>query len=109
MVWSISLKCIHTLTSLTRIHTILLSMPSHLTIRNLPEDVARELEAEKRRRGESMNRTVIEILRSALALGPDRRFDNGLARLAGTWSAQELEEFEAATACFEQIDADLWS
>ncbi len=84
-------------------------MSSHLTIRDVPEDLAEELTVEKRRRGTSMNRTVIDLLRRALGLGPDRRRDNGLARFAGTWSEQDLREFEAATACFEQIDPELWS
>ncbi len=84
-------------------------MPSHLTVRNVPDDLAHALQQEKRRRGASMNRTVIQLLRRALGLGPSRERDNGLGRLAGTWSREELEEFESATACFGQIDPELWS
>ena len=84
-------------------------MTSHLTIRNVPEDLSEELLAEKRRRGTSMNRTVIDLLQRALGLGPERRLDNRLGRLAGTWSEDDLREFEAATACFERIDPELWS
>ncbi len=34
---------------------------------------------------------------------------NGLARLAGTWTAEEHEHFEAAVATSaEQIDEEIW-
>lgn len=33
---------------------------------------------------------------------------NGLARLAGTWTEEEHERFEAAIAVTEQIDEELW-
>ncbi len=80
----------------------------HVTIRNLPPQVAEGLEKEKRRRGQSLNQTVIELLRQVLGLGAGRKRSNGLARLGGTWAADELEEFEAATAVTEQIDQELW-
>ena len=38
--------------------------------------------------------------------GPRR---NGLAELAGTWSAEELCEFEAAVAPLEAVDDDMWA
>src|SRR5687767_3165098 len=79
----------------------------HLTVRNVPEDVARALAAERRRSGESLNQTIIELLRRALDANPFAP-DNGLGALAGTWSAEEHAEFEEATRCFEAIDEDLW-
>lgn len=36
------------------------------------------------------------------------RQSNGLARFAGTWSAEEFEEFQAAVAATEQVDEELW-
>ncbi len=80
----------------------------HLTIRNVPEEVAAALEEEKRRRGLSLTRTVIELLRQALGLGPEGPPGNGLADLAGTWSEDELAEFEEATACTEEVDGEHW-
>ena len=84
-------------------------MPSHLTIRNVPSDLAKQLEREKNRHGSSMNQTVIDLLRRALGLAPGSDPDNGLGRHAGTWSDAALREFEAATASFEQVDPELWS
>ena len=80
----------------------------HVTVRNLPDPIAKALEKEKRRRGQSLNQTVIELLRQVLGLRPDRKPSNGLARLGGSWSAEELKRFEAATALTEQIDEELW-
>jgi hypothetical protein len=77
-----------------------------LTIRNLPPSIAEELEREKRRRGKSLNQTVIELLSQGLgAQGPR---SNGLGRLAGGWSEAEFQEFEEATAPFEAVDEELW-
>lgn len=80
----------------------------HLTIRELPADLARALEKEKRRRGASLNQTVKDLLRQSLDLGSERRYSNGLRKFAGGWTESELESFEAATAVFEKIDDDLW-
>ena len=80
---------------------------THLTVRNLPNELAEALNEERRRRGSSLNQTVIDLLRQALGMGPARR-SNGLARLSGTWSQEEFEEFERAIAFTEQIDEELW-
>lgn len=79
----------------------------HLTIRDIPPDLARALTKEVRQRGQSLNQTVKELLARALGL-EGGGYDNGLGRLAGTWSSQELDEFERATSQFEQVDAEQW-
>jgi hypothetical protein len=78
-----------------------------LSVRNVTPDLAAALERERRLRGTSLNSTVLDLLRQALGLGP-RSHENGLARLAGTWSEEEHEEFEQAVACFDQIDPEAW-
>lgn len=80
----------------------------HLTIRQIPPELGRALEREVRRRGQSLNQTVKELLERALGLAPDARYDNGLGRLAGTWSDAEAAEFERATELFERIDEEAW-
>ena len=82
--------------------------PSHLTVRNLPRALGRALSAERRRRGTSLNQTVIDLLSSALGITTSRPKTNGLEKLAGTWSEAEYEEFVAATAEFNLIDGELW-
>jgi plasmid stability protein len=78
-----------------------------LTIRNLPPELVEMLEREKHRRGQSLNQTVIDLLRDALSSSSAR--SNGLGRMAGDWSQQEFGEFAGATAQFEQADDELWS
>lgn len=78
----------------------------HLTVRNIPQEIAAALTLEKARLQLSLNQTVIELLRQSL--GVDRRRSNGLARLAGTWTAEEHERFEEAVAPMEQVDEELW-
>ena len=80
-----------------------------ITIRNVDPRLARALEREKQRRGTSLNRTVLNLLETALGISEGERPTNGLRRLAGSWSDQELSDFAAATAVFEQIDEDLWA
>lgn len=77
-----------------------------LTIRNLPPSVADALEREKRRRGVSLNQTVIELLGQGLGVGTVR--SNGLAAGAGIWSEEEFRRFEEAVAPFEEVDPELW-
>lgn len=77
-----------------------------LTVRNLPADIAEALQREKKRRGSSLNQTVIDLLSQGLGVGTVR--SNGLGRLGGRWSEEELQEFEHAVAPFEQIDEELW-
>lgn len=73
-------------------------MAKQMTIRGLDARLERTLRAEAKRRGLSVNRTVLGLLleSTGLAETPARntapRFDD-LDHLAGTWSAEEAEEF----------------
>jgi hypothetical protein len=79
-----------------------------MTLRGLPADLARALRREAKRRGTSLNETAKDLLRRGLGLHDDGAYDNGLGRLAGTWSAEEHAAFEEATAGFETVDDELW-
>jgi plasmid stability protein len=75
-----------------------------LTIRNIPPSLAAALDREKRLRGQSLDQTVIDLLRQAL--GPADVRSNGLGRLAGGWGEDEFREFEDSTAQFEKVDEE---
>lgn len=77
-------------------------------MRHVDADLARALERERGRRGTSLNQTVLELLRSSLGLESDRPPSDGFAKLAGTWSEQELRDFERATEMFEGVDDEVW-
>lgn len=74
-------------------------------------EVAREGERRAREWGLSLNRTVARLLANALGLdggsgpGPDR---DELDALAGSWSEEEADEFDATLAGIRRIDAELW-
>ena len=79
-----------------------------MTIRNVPAELAEALENEKVRRGSSLNRTALALLREALGLSKPGPRGNGPRRLAGAWSEEEYGRFEQATAPLEEIDEDIW-
>jgi len=80
----------------------------NLTIRDVPSDLAEALEREKIRRGKSLNQTVLQLLSQCLGVKPTGSRTNGLAQLAGTWTAEEHSRFESDIALTEQIDEELW-
>lgn len=80
----------------------------HLTVRGVPPGLARALEIEKTRRGTSLNQTVLDLLKQALGVDGWGVRSNGLARIAGTWSAAEHDAFTEAVSVTEQIDDELW-
>ena len=79
-----------------------------MTIRNVSTELAAALETEKRRRGLSLNRTVLSLMQEALGISSGGSRSNGLRRLAGSWSEDEFRNFEQAVAPFAEIDEDLW-
>jgi len=81
---------------------------THLTIRSLPPELGKALDREKRRRGASLNQTVIELLSQGLGVWPSAGRRNGLGRLAGTWSEEEHKAFEESIATVEEVDEELW-
>ena len=87
-----------------RLHDVTASR--HLTLRNVPSEVAESLRREARRRGTTLSQTVVDLLRACLGVAATR--SNGLKRLAGSWSEEDLERFEAAVAATQAIDEELW-
>ena len=80
--------------------------PKYLTLRNVPAEVASALAKESRRRDQSQNEVAIGLLRDALGLRGD--YSNGLEKLAGTWTAKHLSDFEEAVRCTEAVDDEDW-
>lgn len=80
-------------------------MPKQLTIRNVPDEIGRRLKALARERDQSMNSTVLDILRSALDVDERRR---RLDRYV-TWSEEQRKELERAVVAQRTIDRDDWT
>jgi plasmid stability protein len=88
-----------------RIHLYFVNA-SHLTVRNLPQELAVALEREKAAAGHINDQTVIDLLRQGLGVTGTR--SSGVARLASTWTEAEHEEFLSAIRSFEEIDRNFW-
>ena len=78
-----------------------------MTIRNVSPEVAAALDEEKRRRGLSLNRTVLALIEESLGTSGNTR-STGLHRLAGTWNEEEFRQFEDTVAPFAEVDTELW-
>lgn len=72
----------------------------------MPPRLAEALEREKRRKGKSLNQTVIDLL--GQGLGAELVRSNGLGHVAGGWSEDEFRDFERAIAHFEAVDEEPW-
>jgi plasmid stability protein len=79
-------------------------MARQLTVRGVPDEVARRLASLSRTRGESLNATVRHILEQAVDVDARRQ---RLARYA-TWTSEDQAEFDRALAAQRVIDEDLW-
>ncbi|MEY4354120.1 MAG: hypothetical protein RLZZ609_2361 [Cyanobacteriota bacterium] len=79
-----------------------------ITVRGLGADEMAALKQAAEREGISMNRLALRRLVDprppAAIAGP-----SALDELAGTWSQQEADSFQAAIAPLEQVESDLWS
>lgn len=82
--------------------------PRHLTVRNVPEELGRALRKETRKRGTSLNQTVIDLLGHGLGISSSKRHSNGLRRLAGTWSEADHSQFVKALDITEKVDEEIW-
>ena len=78
-----------------------------MTVRNVSAETAAALNEEKRRRGLSLNRTVLALIEESLGVNGNVR-SNGLHRLAGTWSEEAFGEFEDAVAPLAEVDTEIW-
>ncbi len=83
-----------------------------LTVRGFDGDVELAIRRLARSEAISLNEAVLRLLRKGAGIrtsGVKRDcVGDSLDHLAGTWSAEEAHEFDAATSSLEQIDAELW-
>ena len=82
-----------------------------ISIRGLDDKAVFRLKKQAQQEGSSLNTLVVKMLESVvgvrLADKAHERFDD-LDALQGTWSKQDADAFESATADFAQVDQALW-
>lgn len=78
-----------------------------ITLRNLPETVARKIEERAKRTGASYNRTVVAMLEESIGEEKPKEYHD-LDFLIGTWTKEEADEFDRHLAAQRQIDWEMW-
>jgi len=81
---------------------------STLTIRGCDDALTRALRNASKERGLSVNKLVIDTLETTFKKTEGKRRHDDLAFLAGTWTDEEVQEFEAEVRLFEQINPEDW-
>jgi hypothetical protein len=86
---------------------------TQLTVRGFDPELERALRDLARRRGISLNRAALELMRrgSGLAAGARSKdcVGSSLDDLAGTWRDDEAEQILRVIESCNQIDEELWS
>lgn len=84
-----------------------------LTVRGVDRALDESLRQEAERRGLSVNRTVLALLRESFGLvengSPPTTIYHDLDHLAGTWSDEEYDVFQGALREQRSIDEEIWS
>lgn len=83
-----------------------------MSIRGLDERVLARLKRQAEEEGSSLNALILRLLRQASgpeaqAIGAVRKFED-LDHLAGTWSEEDVREFEHQALPFAEVDEALW-
>ena len=81
-----------------------------ITLRRIPRDLARIIEERARARGLSLAKTVLELCAEGLGMRRTAQpvVHHDLDALAGTWTREEGEAFEASLKAQRKIDPELW-
>ena len=77
---------------------------TQITLRDVDAELSRRLRAISKERGESLNRTVLDLLRDAVDLETRR---TRLRRYV-TWTPDDLDEFTAALCSQRVVDQRYW-
>jgi len=84
---------------------------TQLTVRGIDAKLHQYLKQEAERRGESVNRYVLSLLRNAAGeeIGVQKTLRyHDLDHLAGTWTEDEAEAFDQQLAAQRTIDEEIW-
>lgn len=86
---------------------------NQLTIRGFGARLERKIRQLARAEGISVNKAVLRLLRKGAGLGDDGSerevVGDALDHLIGTWTQEEAEEFDQATAELSTLDPSIWS
>lgn len=86
---------------------------NQLTVRGFDDALIASLSQLAEREGISLSKAALKLMRKGAGLAegdakPRKPIGHALDHLAGTWTQEEADEFNAAVAVFETIDEDMW-
>jgi hypothetical protein len=84
---------------------------ANVSLRGLSEELKKGLKLEARRRNQSVNSLLLNLISKGVGLGEKQSYrvkHHDLDELAGTWSSDDVTEFETVTSSFNKIDDSLW-
>lgn len=81
-----------------------------ITLRNLPEPVARAVREQAAKYQVSLNKAVIQLLEEAVGTSPKprTRVYHDLDHLSGSWTEEEARAAEETLAEVRRIDPEMW-
>lgn len=79
-----------------------------MTIRKIPDEVARFLTAKAAGKGCSINAVTVSVLSEAAGIANKTSKRRDLSWIAGTWSAKDEQDFNDAVSKCRHIDAEAW-
>lgn len=81
-----------------------------MTLRGIDDAISGAPKEKARREDTSVNTVMLRILKESLGIEKKKRIviHDDLDHLAGTWSLNDVTEFEKATSAFKKVDEDMW-
>ena len=81
-----------------------------ITIHGLDETVARMIETRAKADGQSLNKTIKDLLDQSLGIKPAarNRHAEDFSEFLGVWGKKDQDEFEKAARTFRTIDDEDW-
>jgi len=79
-----------------------------MTVRNIPDEVARLIKGLAETSNASLNTTVVRVLANGVLPKGKRRVKSDFSKYCGGWSQKEFDKFESAVADCEKINPEDW-
>ena len=79
-----------------------------MTVRNIPDEVARLIKGLAETSNASLNATVVHVLENGVLPRRKSRVKSDFSKYCGGWSQKDFDKFEAAVADCERINPENW-
>lgn len=80
----------------------------NFNLRGIPIEVMNLLKLEAKKMHTSVNILILQMIERGLGFTRKKTMYHDLDHLAGTWSKEEVKNFQKNTNYFEKIDKDMW-